>query len=137
MQKNIEKYLTVLAPKTECTQFVNQNDQTNDTISDSDKYALDLRFCPRHRLRIKEAKNCPIFKVWDQQMLHKFGFIPLQDQILRSKDQRNPSMTDVLKLHKIFSNSDTHNFLECQIHKYSPFTTESGCLGEVPGHILG
>ena len=96
MQKNIGKNLTVLAPKNECTQFVNQNDQTNDTISDSDKYALDLRFRPHHRLRIKEAKNCPIFKVWDEQMSDKFGFIPLQDQILPSKDQRNPSMTDVL-----------------------------------------
>ena len=94
---------------------MNKTDQANDSISDSDKYALDLRFRPRHRLRIQEAKNCQIFKTWDEQMSDKFGFIPLQNQILPNKDHRNPSMPDVLKTHKIISNSGTYNFLDCQI----------------------
>ena len=77
----IEKNLTVLAPKNEFTQLLNQTDQANDSISDSDK----------------------------------FGFIPLQNQILPNKDHINPSMPDVLKTHKIISNSGTYNFLDCQI----------------------
>ena len=48
-------------------------------------------------------------------MSDKFGFIPLQNQILPSKDHRNPSMTDVLKTHRIISNLGTYNFLESQI----------------------
>ena len=31
-------------------QLVNQTGQANNSISDPDKYALDLRFGPRHRL---------------------------------------------------------------------------------------
>ena len=49
-----------------------------DNTQDLDKYELDLRFRPRHRHKIQEAKNCQIFKLWDSQTQDKFGFIPLQ-----------------------------------------------------------
>ena len=110
IRNNVDKNLMVLAPQNKSMQPVYQTDQANDSILDPDKYTLDLRFHPCHRLRIQEAKNCRIFKLWDEQMSDKFGFIPLQDQIMPSQDHRNPSMTDVLKMHEIISNSDTYNF---------------------------
>ena len=33
-----------------------------------DKYDLELRFKPKHRQCISQAKSCNTFKVWDQQM---------------------------------------------------------------------
>ena len=115
IRDNVDKGLVVLAPKDISIQLVNQIDQANDNMPDPDKYALDLTFRPRHRLRIQKANNCRVFKLWDEQMSDKFGFIPLQDQIIPSQDHGNPSMTDVLKMHEIISNSDTYNFLDCQI----------------------
>ena len=55
IRNNVDKNLAVLAPKNKSIQLVNQIDQANDNMSDPDKYALDLRFRPRHRLRIQEA----------------------------------------------------------------------------------
>ena len=46
-------------------------------IEMEDKYDLELRFKPKHRQRISEAKSCNTFKIWDQQMEDKYGFIPL------------------------------------------------------------
>ena len=65
-------------------------------------------------------------------MSDKFGFIPLQNQIIPNKDDRNPSMADVLKTHKIVSNSGTYNFLDCQIQVPSQLN-----VGKVSGQILG
>ena len=48
-------------------------------------------------------------------MSDKFGYIPLQEQIIPSRDHRNTSVNDVLKMHNIISESDTYNFLQCQI----------------------
>ena len=51
VQNKIEKDFTILAPNNELTHVMSQTDQVNDSISDPDKYALDLRFCLRHRPR--------------------------------------------------------------------------------------
>ena len=115
ISNNIDKNLAILAPTNKSMQLVHQIDQANNNMSDPDKYALDLRFHPCHRLRIQEAKNCRVFKLWDDQMSDKFGFIPLQDQIIPRQNHKNPSMSDVLKMHEIIRNSDTCNFLDCQI----------------------
>ena len=112
---NIDKNSAIVAPTNKNMQLVQQIDQANSDLSDSDKYALDLRFRPCHRLRIQEAKNCRVFKLWDDQMSDKFSFIPLQDQIIPSHNHKNPSMSDVLKMHEIIRDSDTCNFLDCQI----------------------
>ena len=76
---------------------------------------MDLRFRPRHRLRIEEAKNCRTFQLWDKQMSDKFGYIPLQDQIVPDRDITKAGITDVIKIHKLVSKSETYNFLQCQI----------------------
>ena len=114
-QNKVDKQGTVSAPQNETSDIVNQTDQVNDNVSDPNKYALDLRLPPRHRFRIQKVKNCRIFKLWDEQMSDKFGYIPLQDQTIPSHDHRNASMADVLKMHETISNWDTYNFLDCQI----------------------
>ena len=114
-QNKIDKQGTVSDPQKKASDIVNQNHRVSDNVLDPVKYALDLRFRPRHRLRIQEAKNCRTFKLWDEQMSDKFGYITLQDQTIPSEDRREASMADVLKMHEIISNSDTYNFLDCQI----------------------
>ena len=47
-------------------------------------------------MRAQEAKNCRTFQIWDKQMSVKFGFIPLQDQILPSTDNRNVHITEAV-----------------------------------------
>ena len=111
---------TVVSP--EPTATVNSNQ--NSSLTDPDKYALDLRFRPRHRLRIQEAKDCHTFKLWDAQMSDKFGYIPLQDQIIPDKDHKRGSTTDVLKMHDIISKSETYNFLHCQIQVKSELNAD-------------
>ena len=91
-QNKVNKQGTVSAPQNKASDIVNQNDQVTDNVSDPDKYALDLRFRPRHRLIIQEARNCRTFKLWDEQMLDKFGYIPLQDQTIPSGDNRKASI---------------------------------------------
>ena len=103
------------ASQNKASDIVKQNDQVTDNVSDPDKYALDLRFRPRHRLRIQEARNCRTFKLWNEQMSDKFRYIPLQDQTIPSEDNRKASMTDALKMHEIISKSNTYNFIDCQI----------------------
>ena len=114
-QNKVDKQGTVSAPQKKASDIVNQNDQVTDNVSDPDKYALDLRFRPGHRLRIQEARNCRTFKLWDEQMSDKFGYIPLQDPTIPSEDNRKASMIDALKMHEIISKSNTYNFIDCQI----------------------
>ena len=85
------------------------------TSSDPDKYELDLRFRPRHRQKIHEANGCDIFKLWDSQTQDKFGFIPLQDQILPQIQKLNAHCTDLLAAHNIIVASGTYNFMNSQL----------------------
>ena len=45
-------------------------------IKTCDKYDLELRFKPKHRSKIQQAKANHTFQKWDRQMKGKFGFIP-------------------------------------------------------------
>ena len=114
-QNQVSHQGTVVSPETTVTVSLNQSNILDDHSSDPDKYAMDLRFRPRHRNRIQEAKNCEVFKLWDKQVSDKFGYIPLQDQILPSRDQRITGVDNVLKIHEIISKSNNYNFLQCQI----------------------
>ena len=106
---------TAPTPQNKAVNTVKQSDPVNGTASDPEKYTLDLRFRPRHRLRIEEAKNCRTFKLWDKQMSDKFGYIPLQDQIVPDRDITKAGITDVIKIHELVKKSETYNFLQCQI----------------------
>ena len=48
-------------------------------------------------------------------MLHKFGFIPLQDQVLPVTDNRNVHITEALESQKVVHSSGTFNFLKSQL----------------------
>ena len=82
---------------------------------DPDKYVLDLRFRPRHRQKIQVAKDCNTFNLWDTQTNDKFGFIPLQDQILPTSQTTDLYFTDLLEAHKIITTSGTYNFIKSQL----------------------
>ena len=45
-------------------------------IESCDKYELELRFKPKHRSKIHQAKENSTFQKWDQQMKYKVWFIP-------------------------------------------------------------
>ena len=62
-----------------------------------DKYELDLRIHSLHRQKVASAKNCDTFKLWDLQNKEKFGFIPLQNQLLPEVDipaEKNSNIWD-------------------------------------------
>ena len=88
-------------------------------IETCDKYDLELRFKPKHRSKIQQAKASPTFKKWDHQIKGKFGFIPLGDLVLPNSDDRNPPMKDIIALHNIVKQSGTHNFIGAQIEVIS------------------
>ena len=83
----------------------------NHIDSNPDKYDLDLRFRPRHREAVAKAKNCELFKEWDNQTIDKYGFIPLSQMML----PKNSSLATILDVHRSIVNTKTHNFMEAQI----------------------
>ena len=56
-------------------------------VRDEDKYDLQLRFRPKHRLKIQEAKDNHTFKLWNEQMRDKYGIVPLGDLYLPECDK--------------------------------------------------
>ena len=81
----------------------------------TDKHELELRFKPRHRQKIQNAKNNATFDRWDAQANGKYGFIPLGDLVNPHIDNRNPTILDIILLHKTVKKSGVHNFLGAQI----------------------
>ena len=110
--------------QTEALDEVNHSDSGCENGSDPDKYAMDLRFRPRHRIKVQEAKDCRTFKLWDAQMSDKFGYIPLQDQMIPDKNIKRCTHIDALKIHEIISKSGTYNFLHCQMQVHSELNAD-------------
>ena len=81
----------------------------------ADKYDLELRFKPRHREKIENAKNNGTFQRWNTQASDKYEFIPLGDLIKPQSDIRNPTIADIKLLHSTVKNGTTHNFLGAQV----------------------
>ena len=88
-----------------------------------DKYNLQLAFRPRHRATITSANNVPTFKAWDRQTLDKFGFIPLGDLILLTKNDKI-SEKSILEIHDQVSQSETFNFMHTQIQVESQLNAD-------------
>ena len=84
-------------------------------LENADKYDLELRFKPRHREKIENAKNNGTFQRWNKQASDKYRFIPLGDLIKPHSDIRNPAMADIKLLHSTVKNGNTHNFLGAQV----------------------
>ena len=97
----------MVCPQVDSTRVRNQDYEKVLDYSDPDKYELDLRFHPGHRLRVQEAKHCNTFQMWHRLMLDKFGFISLQDQVLHVTDNRNVHITEALESHKVVHSSGT------------------------------
>ena len=88
----------------------------NPVDSNPDKYDLDLRFRPRHREAVAKAKNCELFKEWDNQTIDKYGFIPLSEMILpKTKNSKNSSLATIFDIHRSIVDTNTYNFMEAQI----------------------
>ena len=110
--------------QTKALDEVNHSDSGCENGSDPDKYAMDLRFRPRHRIKVQEAKDCRTFKLWDAQMSDKFGYIPLQDQMIPDSNIKRCTHIDALKMHEIISKSGTYNFLHCQMQVHSELNAD-------------
>ena len=80
-----------------------------------DKYDLELRFKPKYRQRISEAKHICMFKNWDNQMEDKYGFVPLGDILVPERNDKNPTIQNIKTLHQAVKNSKNFNFVESQI----------------------
>ena len=80
-----------------------------------------------------KAKNSNIFRLWDAQSKDKYGFIPIQDQILPEADlpsAKNPKILD--------DHASMHWYL--QLHESpntSPLTIKCYQLGEALKQLLG
>ena len=88
----------VITPDTDknatCRVTNNLQQETNDV---QDKYELDLRFHARHKHKMAKAKDSNILSLWDAQSKDKYGFIPIQDQLLPEVDlltDKNPKLWD-------------------------------------------
>ena len=90
-----------------------------------DKYDLDLRFHSRHRNKVATAKNCETFKLWDLQNRDKFGFIPLQDQLLPPDDNPAVKKQSVWQDHAEVAKTGTYNFMKAQIPVHSQLNVKN------------
>ena len=62
-----------------------------------------------------KAKNCKIFKDWDNQTTDKYGFIPLSEMMLpKTKHCKNSSLATIFDIHRSVVDTNTHNFMEAQ-----------------------
>ena len=89
-----------------------------------DKYDLELRFKPKYRQRVSEAKHIATFKNWDQQMDDKYGFVPLGDLRIPDRNHKNPSICNMKILHETVKNSKNFNFMDSQIQVESQLNPE-------------
>ena len=79
------------------------------------KYDLALRFKPKYKDRIEQAQNSQIFKLWDNQTVGKFGYIPLTKQAVAQNQQKSQVNSNLLQVHEIVKQTGTYNFLDAQI----------------------
>ena len=82
---------------------------------DQDKYQLELKFKRKHRELIAQAKNNATFQSWNAQNDQKFGFIPLTDCEIPSKNNFCQGPVDTISQHEIVSKSGVPNFKGAQI----------------------
>ena len=80
-----------------------------------DKYDLELKFKFKHRQFINAAKDNTTFKKWNMQTDQKFGFVPLSDLKIPSKNNFKCVTTDTCKQHEIVRSSGSPNFLDVQL----------------------
>ena len=90
-----------------------------------DKYDLTLRFKTKHRNKLSQAENVPIFQLWDKQTVGKFGYIPLAPQIVGKKGQINMKASNLLHIHSKVKQTGTHNFMQAQIDIPSQLKVEA------------
>ena len=84
-------------------------------IETDEKYDLELRFKPRHRQHISEAKSNSTFQSWDSQTRDKYGFIPLGDLIVPEKNYKNKAIPNMKVLHETVKKSNKFNFMQAQV----------------------
>ena len=94
-------------------------------IETDEKYDLELRFKPRHRQQIGEAKSNPIFQLWDSQTKDKYGFIPLGDLKIPKKNNKNKSISNTKVLHETVKNSNNFNFMQAQVEAPSQLNPDA------------
>ena len=95
------------------------------TCDAQDKYDLDLRFLVRHKSKMAKAKDSNTFKRWDAQSKDKYGFIPIQDQILPEVDSPTAKNTNIWEDHAAIASTGTYNFMKAQIPITSQLNVES------------
>ena len=96
--------------KQKCAQnMYGENDKCTEnntvvSVESDEKYDLELRFKPRHRQQIGEAKNNQTFQSWDNQMRDKYRFIPLGDLLVPKTNEKNKPISDIKMLHETVKN---------------------------------
>ena len=80
-----------------------------------DTYELHLRFPSQVKNILNTNRNAPILHKWEDQVVNKYGFIPLSELLLPDYDNKNANMHDGINAHKIVAKSNTFNFMKAQI----------------------
>ena len=81
----------------------------------TDKYNLQLRFLPHYRDTIAKVVDEPIFKLWDEQNVDKYGFMPLSDLLLPDDDKKCAKALEPLEAYSRVNSTQQFNFMVSQV----------------------
>ena len=90
-----------------------------------EKYELARRFHKRHQNKQEKAYSCSTFKLWGAQNSGKFGFIPLEDQVLPQCQKVIQATDNLLNIHKLVKARGTQNFMKAQVRVPSQRNAEA------------
>ena len=79
------------------------------------KYNLPLRIKSKSISYKQVLPDCPTLQAWEAQNKYKFGFIPLESQLMPDNVNPMDSYDDPIILHKKITDSQQYNFLQSQI----------------------
>ena len=81
-------------------------------VTNPDKYELHLCFCSQVKNILSSNRNAPIFQKWEDQVVDKYGFIPLSELLIPN---RNDQINDVINAHQTVAKTRTFNFMKAEI----------------------
>ena len=87
----------------------------DDIVIKPDKYELHLRFSSQVKNVLNTNRNAPILHKGEDQVVDKYGFIPLSELLLPDYDNKNANIHDGINAHKIVAKSNTFNFMKAHM----------------------
>ena len=92
-----------------------------------DKFATSIILANQKRAKIDwEQIDAPIFHLWRDQVDFKFGYVPLQEQVMSDTGLLTSGFSgSLLQIHDIVKSTGKHNFLQARISIQSQLNVKS------------